>query len=46
MGLPPEAVKGAVRFGLSLLTTEAEIDEAASVVAGAVTRLRGAAVSR
>lgn len=47
MGLPPEAVKGAVRFGLSRLTTEEEVDAAAGLVPRVVARLRGApAVSR
>jgi cysteine desulfurase len=40
MGLPPEAVRGAVRFSLSPFSTEAEVDEAARIAARAVERLR------
>jgi cysteine desulfurase len=40
MGLPPEAVRGAVRFSLSALTTEGEVDGALRTVARVVERLR------
>jgi cysteine desulfurase len=41
MGLPPEAVKGSIRFSLALDTTDAEIDEALAVVPEVVNALRG-----
>jgi cysteine desulfurase len=40
MGLPSEALRGAVRFGLTALTTEAELERAAEIAVGAVARLR------
>lgn len=41
MGVPPEAIRGSVRFGLSSLTTEEEIDTALAAVRRVVKRLRG-----
>jgi cysteine desulfurase len=40
MGVPPEQLHSALRFSLSFLLTEANIDEAASRIATVVTRLR------
>jgi cysteine desulfurase len=42
MGVPEALAAGAVRFSLSILNTEAEMDEAARVAAAAVRRLRKA----
>lgn len=36
IGLPPEAIHGSLRFGVGRFTTEAEIDEAAAMLAGAL----------
>jgi cysteine desulfurase len=41
MGVPPEVIRGSVRFGLSSLTTEGEIEAALAAVRRVVTRLRG-----
>ncbi len=41
MGLDPDIAKGAIRFSLSKLTTEEEIDEALEIVTQVVTRLKG-----
>jgi cysteine desulfurase len=40
MGLPADAVKSSVRFSLSMLTTDEDIDGALAVVPGVVDRLR------
>jgi cysteine desulfurase len=40
MGLPLHVAMGAVRFSLSRYTTEAEVDRAVEIVAGAVPRVR------
>jgi cysteine desulfurase len=40
MGLAPDLVKSSVRFSLSMLTTEEEIDGALAMVPGVVDRLR------
>ena len=40
MGLPPDAVKSSVRFSLSEMTTDEEIDGALAVVTRVVERLR------
>jgi cysteine desulfurase len=40
MGVPDELVRSAVRFSVSALTTEAEIDEAARIVRRVVDRLK------
>jgi cysteine desulfurase len=44
MGCPPAVLRSAMRFSLSHLQTEAEIDEAAKRIAEAVRQLRTAAV--
>jgi cysteine desulfurase len=41
MGVPPEVIRGSVRFGLSSLTTEGEIEAALAAVGRVVARLRG-----
>jgi len=41
MGVDPEEARTGIRFTLGHTTTEAEVDHAAEVVAGAVERLRG-----
>jgi cysteine desulfurase len=43
MGVPEDVLHSAMRFSLSPLLTEAEVDEAARRVASAVSRLRGTA---
>jgi cysteine desulfurase len=40
MGLPPARARASVRFSLSRLTTEEEIDEALKIIPAAVARLR------
>ena len=40
MGFPPDLVKSSVRFSLSMLTTDEDIDGALAVVPGVVERLR------
>jgi cysteine desulfurase len=40
MGLPPARARASVRFSLSRLTTEEEIDEALKIIPAAVSRLR------
>ena len=40
MGVPPGRARGALRFGLTALTTEAEIDAAREIVPRVVERLR------
>jgi cysteine desulfurase len=40
MGLPPARARASVRFSLSRLTTEEEIDEALKIIPTAVARLR------
>ena len=40
MGLPPTRARASVRFSLSRLTTEAEIDAALAIIPAAVSRLR------
>lgn len=40
MGIEPDAARGSVRFSLSALTTEAEIDAAVEIVPGVIRRLR------
>jgi cysteine desulfurase len=40
MGVPDEVLRSAMRFSLSALLSEAEIDEAARRVASVVRRLR------
>jgi cysteine desulfurase len=40
MGLPPDVVKSSVRFSLSALTTDEDIDAALRIVPGVVGRLR------
>lgn len=41
MGVPPELAHGSVRFSLSKLTTEAEVEEAAEIVVACAEKLRG-----
>jgi cysteine desulfurase len=40
MGLPPDVVKSSVRFSLSMMTTDEDIDGALRIVPGVVERLR------
>jgi cysteine desulfurase len=40
MGLPPARARASIRFSLSRLTTEEEIDEALKIIPAAVARLR------
>ena len=40
MGLPPVRARASIRFSLSRLTTEAEVDAALTIIPAAVTRLR------
>ena len=40
MGFPPERAKSSVRFSLSVLTTDAEIDRALTIIPAAIERLR------
>ena len=40
MGLPPARARASVRFSLSRLTTDEEIDEALKIIPTAVARLR------
>lgn len=40
LGLPEDAVRGSIRFGLGRFNTEDEIDAAIGIVAGVVARLR------
>ncbi len=42
MGVPPETAHGSVRFSLSRFTTDAEIDEAITIVTDTVRRFRDA----
>jgi cysteine desulfurase len=46
MGVPEDVLHSAMRFSLSALLAEAEVDEAARRVVGVVRRLRGQAASR
>lgn len=45
MGIPPELAHGSLRFSISRFTTEAELTEAASIVAECVRRLRQSSAS-
>jgi cysteine desulfurase len=45
MGVPPEIAHGSVRFSLSRDTTEAEVDAAIGLIAGAVRRLSTSSAS-
>ncbi|MFM9957563.1 MAG: cysteine desulfurase family protein [Phycisphaerales bacterium] len=45
MGIPSEEAHGSLRFSLSRLTTDAEIDEALGVIPSCVERLRASATS-
>jgi cysteine desulfurase len=40
MGLAPDVVKSSVRFSLSMMTTDEDIDAALRIVPGVVERLR------
>jgi len=40
MGIPPDVVKSSVRFSLSMLTTDEDIDGALRIVPGVIDRLR------
>lgn len=46
MGLPDEAVRSSLRFSLSFMTTEEEVEQAAALVASAVRKVRGVQSSR
>jgi cysteine desulfurase len=41
MGVPPDWAHGSIRFSLSRLTTQGELDQARRVIAECVARLRG-----
>lgn len=46
MGLSDEAVRSSLRFSLSFMTTEEEVEQAAALVASAVWKVRGVQSSR
>ncbi len=46
MGLSDEAVRSSLRFSLSFMTTEEEVEQAAALVASAVRKVRGVQSSR
>lgn len=46
MGLPDGAVRSSLRFSLSFMTTQEEVEQAVSLVAAAVRKVRGVQSSR
>ena len=46
MGLSDEAVRSSLRFSLSFMTTQEEVEQAAALVGSAVRKVRGVQSSR